>query len=71
MTKHYEEIGDNMVAGWRLVHDIIGFFLFLFVIGFSIVVGTMISLLVFGVVFFMYLWDSLISVSQKLKKGLT
>ena len=63
-----DDIGDSMISGWKLVRDLIGFFLFIMVIMFSIGVGTIISLIVFGVVFLMYLWDTSKFFWKNLKK---
>ncbi len=63
-----DDIGDSMISGWKLVRDLIGFFLFIMVMMFSIGVGTIISLIVFGVVFLMYLWDTSKFFWKNLKK---
>ncbi len=53
---------------WILVRNLIGFFLFIMVMMFSIGVGAIVSLIVFGVVFLMYLWDTSKFFWKNLKK---
>ena len=52
------DIGDSMVTGWKLVKEIIEFLAFILIFILTISIGTLLSIGVVGVVFFMYVWDT-------------
>ena len=53
-----EDIGDSMVSGWKIVKEIIEFLAFILLFILTISLGTMITIGVVGVVFFLYVWDT-------------
>ena len=57
-TYSSNDIGDSMVTGWKLVKEIIEFLAFILIFILTISIGTLLSIGVVGVVFFMYVWDT-------------
>ena len=53
-----DEVGDSMVSGWKIVKEIIEFLAFILIFILTISLGTLITIGVVGVVFFMYIWDT-------------
>ena len=70
MSKNYstDDIGDSMVLGWKLVREIIEFFLFLSVMVLSLGVGFVVAGFISMVVFIMYLWDISKNFWKRIKK---
>ena len=53
-----DDIGDSMVSGWKIVKEIIEFLAFILIFILTISLGTIITIGVVGVVFFLYVWDT-------------
>ena len=53
-----DDVGDSMVTGWKLVKEIIEFLIFILIFILAISLGTLVTIGVTAVVFFMYVWDT-------------